>query len=233
MESSHVAIKTSFEKSKNVISHKFRVALFQELRGFVSSTALNLLHDEMKNLPEGVLDAGTCGCILRRTCGLPCAHELSEYVTRRMPIPLEQIDVFWQKLDMKPLVVAEAANQAVALPDVQEWFEITAQMMGGMDDSGRKLMWRKMQEIIKPSTTSLNEPSAPIRTKGRPRKSEDKGSTKRYPSEFEYVQETIDSCSPVGNNVIYDAGPIAPQPMFRKAKRPPKAPVSKVHFLQV
>ena len=124
MEASHTAIKDSFEKSKNVISHKFRVAIFQDLRGFVSSTALKLMHEEMQNLPEGVLEVEKCGCTLRRTCGLPCAHELSEYVSKKMPIQLEEIDEFWRKLDMKPRVLADV-DTVVEEPDVDDWVRRT------------------------------------------------------------------------------------------------------------
>ena len=45
-----------------------------------------------------------CKCILRKTHGLPYAHELTEFTRINMPIPLERIDGFWRKLDMSPLV---------------------------------------------------------------------------------------------------------------------------------
>ena len=73
---------------------KFRVATFQSLRGVVSTTALQIIYTELGRVGDGVMDVDVCGCILRHTMGLPCAHELSEYVSKGMPIPLELVDAF-------------------------------------------------------------------------------------------------------------------------------------------
>ena len=234
MEASHTAIKDSFERSRNVISHKFRVPIFQHLRGFVSSTALNLLHETIKHLPDGVLDVGRCGCVLRTTCGLPCPHELSEYVSKRMPIPLEEIDDFWCKMDMKPRLLPDA-DVAVVEPDMEDWLRRTVDMMARVDPARRRMMWKHVQETLNPSTTSLAEPSVPVRTKGRPKKPKAKGSTKREPSAFELVDAVIDSCSPADTPgpVIYTSGPVASKPMFTTARRPPKKQVSVTRWIYI
>ena len=134
---------------------------------------------------------------------------------------------------MKPRVVPDA-NLVEVEPKIEKWVQRTKDMFGDMDASRKRLMWRKMQELLNPNTTSLNEPSESIRSRGRPKKSKNKGSTKREPSAFEVAAESrIDSCSPDVTTVIYDAGPVAPEPMFKKAKRPPRTAVSTTDLLDV
>ena len=59
---------------------------------------------ESKRINTIGVDVKACKCILRKTHGLPCAHELAEFAKTNLPIPLECIDVFWRKLDMSPLM---------------------------------------------------------------------------------------------------------------------------------
>ena len=141
MEASHTAVKDSFERSRNVLSHKFRSAIFQHLRGFVSSSAHGLMYEAIKTLPEGVLDAERCGCALRTTCGLPCPHQLSKYVSKGMPIPLEEIDPFWCKMDMKPRLLPDVENPVVE-PDIQELVQNALQMLGSVDETRRRFVWQ-------------------------------------------------------------------------------------------
>ena len=53
------------------------------------------------------MDAKDCKCVLRKTNGLPYAHELAEFARISMLIPLKCIDGFWRKLDMLPSVYAD------------------------------------------------------------------------------------------------------------------------------
>ncbi|XP_028075130.1 protein FAR1-RELATED SEQUENCE 3-like [Camellia sinensis] len=50
------------------------------------------------------IDVIACGCILRRTHGLPCAHEIAEYFQQGRPIPLSCVNPYWRKLDMFPVL---------------------------------------------------------------------------------------------------------------------------------
>lgn len=81
VESQHTIIKASFEKSRAVRIHKHNLHCLKLLRGFVSNEALDLIveeHERWKNLQ---LDSSNCGCRLRNSCGLPCACELSMYIS--------------------------------------------------------------------------------------------------------------------------------------------------------
>jgi len=87
-----------------VVLHNFKTSMFKLLRGIVSISALKKIVEEFKRINAFGVDANDCKCILRKTQGLPCAHELAEYTRVNMPIPLESIDGYWRKLDMSPLV---------------------------------------------------------------------------------------------------------------------------------
>lgn len=75
----HIEIKASFEKSKMVVQHSFRPSEFRELHGNVSIIALEKLRDEIKRASFIGIDPSACGCQLRRTHGLPCAHEIADH----------------------------------------------------------------------------------------------------------------------------------------------------------
>jgi len=81
VQSQHTSIKESFEKSRVVRIHQHNLRCFKLLRGFVSNEALDIIladHERWKNLQE---DSSNCGCRLRNSCGLPCACELSMYIS--------------------------------------------------------------------------------------------------------------------------------------------------------
>ncbi|KAL8457224.1 hypothetical protein ACS0TY_035171 [Phlomoides rotata] len=103
-EACHTAIKHSFEKSVNIAQHKFSFTVYNSLRGVVSTCALEKLFDEMKEVRCENFDPSTCTHILRRVYGLPCAHELHEYVRADKPIPINVVDAFWRKLDMESMI---------------------------------------------------------------------------------------------------------------------------------
>ena len=63
METSHNAIKSGFEKSANVVHHKFKSPIFKELRGMVSIAALDKIHEAMECMGEGGVDPLLCGCV--------------------------------------------------------------------------------------------------------------------------------------------------------------------------
>ncbi|KAL8483585.1 hypothetical protein ACS0TY_026318 [Phlomoides rotata] len=101
LETSHIVIKASFEKSINVVQHKFKLDVFMMLRVEISINELNMILKEMES--RSCDDHLLCGCILRKTCGFPCSHEINEFKVTRTPISLDIIDRFWKKLDMKAM----------------------------------------------------------------------------------------------------------------------------------
>ncbi|XP_058203032.1 uncharacterized protein LOC131317502 [Rhododendron vialii] len=96
-------IKATFEKSLNCWQHEFRIPTFDHLRGAASQSAMGLMLPEIKKLDDMVVeDKIDCGCPIRRTHGLPCAHEIAPLKNQGEPIPLSLIDDQWKIL--KPIL---------------------------------------------------------------------------------------------------------------------------------
>ncbi|KAL8534876.1 hypothetical protein ACS0TY_010779 [Phlomoides rotata] len=62
------------------------------------------LKTSIEESERGTVDPLLCGCTLRKSYGLPCGHEISKFVAEDCPIPVDVVDGFWRKLDMKPLM---------------------------------------------------------------------------------------------------------------------------------
>ena len=215
LETSHNAIKASFQTSLNVVHHQYKSPVFKLLRGVISIAALKKIHDEMKGAPEGYIDPLLCGCVLRKTCGLPCAHEIAEFVREDKPIPVDRVDGFWRKLNMEPSkgVAASVGDDIGA-----QWTEMYSNLNTVFEqatESERLLMLKRMREVVNPITTSLIESDIPIRTRSRPEstKAKHSKSTKRDPSAFELVESINDSCSP-NDGIFFDAGVTSMTPMW-------------------
>ena len=83
-----------------IVQHQFKPTEFRELRGFISTSALEVILSESNRANSIGVDASACGCVIRYTHGLPCAHEIAEYKRESSPIPLESVDPYWKKLDL-------------------------------------------------------------------------------------------------------------------------------------
>ncbi|XP_038695428.1 protein FAR1-RELATED SEQUENCE 5-like [Tripterygium wilfordii] len=79
--SQDIAIKASIERSRTIIQHRFNISYLRDLCGFVSIEALNLMLIEFERSKDVGQIAYKCGCHLRRSYGLPCAHEQAMYVS--------------------------------------------------------------------------------------------------------------------------------------------------------
>ncbi|KAL8511981.1 hypothetical protein ACS0TY_018443 [Phlomoides rotata] len=144
---SHNAIKCSFEKSINVVQHKFKSVIFKSLRGMVSIHALQLILDEVERCgrSEAGVDLRVCGCNLRKTCGLPCAHELTEYIREDKPIPLSVVDDFWKKLNMEESKVSGVDLEL----EFRELMRKLDQKFRNANESGKLLLLKRLQEVLK------------------------------------------------------------------------------------
>ncbi|XP_076935607.1 protein FAR1-RELATED SEQUENCE 5-like [Bidens hawaiensis] len=91
VKSQHTIIKASLGTSRIQKIHQHDLQCFKLLHGFVSIEALELLKKECKRLNEDRVD---CDCRLRTCKGLPCACELSMFISSGQYIPLDRIDVF-------------------------------------------------------------------------------------------------------------------------------------------
>ncbi|KAJ9563169.1 hypothetical protein OSB04_008329 [Centaurea solstitialis] len=163
IQSQVTSIKASVEQSKIVFRHRFKDLHFDELRGFVSSHALDIIFKEYDRAKVVGSLAENCGCQLRTSHGLPCAHEQSMYLHKRQPIPLDSLDLFWRKLDLSP---------CISMKDDDIGCEAELEMLNAQfkkqSRSGKRSLLRKLMEIIAPSTTLVREPATHTATRGRP-----------------------------------------------------------------
>lgn len=129
--------------------HKFKPVIFKSLRGMVSNHALQLILDEVVKggKSKAGVDPRVCGCNLRKTCGLPCAHELTEYIREDKPIPLSAVDGFWKKLDMKESKVS-AVDSVDLENQYKECIAKLDQMYKNANESGKLLLLKRLQEVL-------------------------------------------------------------------------------------
>lgn len=73
------------------MQHSFTPSVFKELRGLVARNALDMILSESKRADLIGIDISACGCVVRHTHGLPCAHEIGEYKREGRPIPLDSV----------------------------------------------------------------------------------------------------------------------------------------------
>ncbi|CAL8175128.1 unnamed protein product [Prunus armeniaca] len=93
------------------MQHDCKKEDFKELIGFVSISALDNIMVELKWLDYIGVDPISCGCIIKHTHGLPCAHEMQEFKRTHRPIPLDCIHPRWRKLDfLEPRPTATLNN---------------------------------------------------------------------------------------------------------------------------
>lgn len=120
--------------------------LFVNLNRSITFKAFGLIRKEMQVLQEMGQDPTTCGCYLRRTHGLPCAHELQYYIINGYSIPLDQIHDYWKKLDIQfPIFPNDAADGSPTPPNpvrralFEEVPDITAPPTAKKKTKGKKL----------------------------------------------------------------------------------------------
>ncbi|KAL4581658.1 hypothetical protein LXL04_006184 [Taraxacum kok-saghyz] len=107
-----------------------------------------------------------CGCQMRTSYGLPCAHEQTMYLRNGNQLPLDSVHIFWKKFDLHPYICLEDDDVDIDV-EVQ-----TSNTRSQKQSRSSKFSWfQKTKDIFSSSTTSLREPTsqknkAPI---GRPR----------------------------------------------------------------
>ncbi|XP_028091889.1 uncharacterized protein LOC114292183 [Camellia sinensis] len=95
LELQHTDINSSFKKSLTVVQHQFKPSQFKELWGNVSISALLV---ESKRVNSIGIDVEACRCVLLYIHGLPCAHEIADYIRQDRHIPFATIHSHWRQL---------------------------------------------------------------------------------------------------------------------------------------
>ena len=96
-----------------------------------------------------------CGCQMRTSYGLPCAHEKTMYLRNENPLPLDLVHIFWKKFDLHPYICLEDDDVDIDV-EVQ-----TSNTRSQKQSRSSKFSWfQKAKDIFSPSTTSLREPTS-------------------------------------------------------------------------
>ncbi|XP_028078008.1 uncharacterized protein LOC114279918 [Camellia sinensis] len=180
----------STTNSKIVVQHDFKPTRFKELHGNVSITALEIILAKSKRVSSVGIDITACGCVVRRTHGLPCAHEIANYMRENRPITLTSIYSYWTKLDIlsTPHIVSEEWTCSLEL-------ELFAKRFEEVDPDVKRFLLQKLRELTKPNCTFFIEPEVKSNPWGRP-KLKIETSTRCESSAFEIVASAQDSYSP-------------------------------------
>ncbi|KAL5190899.1 hypothetical protein HKD37_04G010241 [Glycine soja] len=153
----HTEIKASFETSTHVVGHVFKITLYRRLLGMIVA--------ELERVDYAGKNPSSCGCMMRTTLGLPCACELSKYVSRC--IPLDSIHMFWRRLSFSDQGLSESEVS------IKEVMETISKRFEELDVCGKFTQKTKLWKIAYPDQNSMCPPPAK--------------STKRDPSYWEYV----------------------------------------------
>ncbi|XP_028108051.1 PKS-NRPS hybrid synthetase CHGG_01239-like [Camellia sinensis] len=211
LELQHTDIKASFEKSLTVVQHQFKPSQFRELRGNVSISALEYLLVESKRANSIGINVEACGCVLRHTHGLSCAHEIADYIRQDRPIPLATIHSQWRQLHIS-ICKKEEETKVTCHAEV----ELFLNKFNESDKTMRLELLKKLKEIVYPESTFLVEPEVKPKTRPRDHKKINV-STRRDPCAFELVQSGHDSFSPRDTQITTLASTLQ-----TKKKRPVK-----------
>nr|KAJ0190452.1 hypothetical protein LSAT_V11C800433090 [Lactuca sativa] len=132
-----------------IVRHRFVHPIFRYLVGNVSIYALEIIFKEF----EQIKFLEICGCQLRTSHGLPCAHEQAVYLKNENLIPLDSIHNFWKKFNLDPCIRLEDDDV-----DVEGQ---TSNTQLKKQSRSSKFGWvRKLKDIFSPSTTSLQQPTS-------------------------------------------------------------------------
>ncbi|XP_028062044.1 uncharacterized protein LOC114265421 [Camellia sinensis] len=153
LELQHTDIKASFEKSLTIVQHQFKPSQFRELRGNVSISALEYLLVDSKRANSIGIDVEACGCVLRHTHGLPCTHEIADYIRQDRPIPLATIHSQWRQLHIS-ICKKEEETKVTCHAEV----ELFVNKFNESDRTMRLEILKKLKEIVYPGSTFLVEP---------------------------------------------------------------------------
>lgn len=143
-----------------------------------------LLNDElerMRGLGDDVYDR--CGCVLKNTHQIPCACELRRAIVEKTPIRLDQIHIFWRRLEIG---VGQDRLDPVPSTDISEDHRYLSTLVHELNQSDPAVVRNialLINDQLHPEQRSFCEPEERTNPRGRPRGST---STRREPSRWEY-----------------------------------------------
>ncbi|XP_035838222.1 uncharacterized protein LOC110877735 [Helianthus annuus] len=163
VETQYDEIQKSFTESIEKTMNHHRHRMLDNLRGKVSHEALDLLEKELLRKMDVLrkLNA-SCGCHMWLSKGLPCACRLENYNRTGRIIQLDEIDVFWRKLDLLPCkLVDEEVDIVAELNNVRQHLEAQSPVQ-------QKSMLSKIKAVFTPKSSTKKPPIVQQNTRGRP-----------------------------------------------------------------
>ncbi|CAJ2648356.1 unnamed protein product [Trifolium pratense] len=156
----------------------------------ISRKAMDHIYDEANRVEECGMDSKKCGCVMRRTYGLPCACLIAKKIKNNKPIRLDEIHPQWKKLCFED----EPAPGDVAddYDCLAEWKAIQERLKTA-DVSVKNDIRNQLRLIAYPETTSVKPPLQKAKTKGARKKKSVRvtRSTSRDKSRWEHVDDHI------------------------------------------
>ncbi|XP_035836042.1 uncharacterized protein LOC110888699 [Helianthus annuus] len=156
-------IRKTFRESIEKTMKHHKHPMFQHLVEKVSHTALDLLHGEaIRKLDVLERFNSSCGCQMWHSCGLPCACRIEKYMREERPIQLEDIDVFWRKLNFQSCKLIDDSV------DVVEELDVVRQQLQSHPPAQQKSLLSKIKAVLTPTKSTKKPPVVQQNTRGRP-----------------------------------------------------------------
>ncbi|GJY87378.1 hypothetical protein Tco_0502006, partial [Tanacetum coccineum] len=129
-----------------------------------------------------------CGCQLRASYGLPCAHELLFHDVNGQSIPIERVDIFWRTLDV-PWPIAAEDDGLNCQNDVRKFQNALSKVTTFV----KKNWLTKLRGIQEPESVSIREPVVHKNTRGSPSAKDKKKQSNQFvpPTADPHRQQTI------------------------------------------
>ncbi|XP_045830906.1 PKS-NRPS hybrid synthetase cheA-like [Trifolium pratense] len=184
-------VQGEFGRSMSVAEHRYDDdPLYAFLFYKISRKAMDHIYDEANRVEECGMDSKKCGCVMRRTYGLPCACLIAKKIKNNKPIRLDEIHPQWKKLCFED----EPAPGDVAddYDCLAEWKAIQERLKTA-DVSVKNDIRNQLRLIAYPETTSVKPPLQKAKTKGARKKKSVRvtRSTSRDKSRWEHVDDHI------------------------------------------
>ncbi|KAL2936510.1 hypothetical protein RDABS01_022777 [Bienertia sinuspersici] len=182
-------IKATMQRSQNNDPHVTALRIFMLLKGQITHKALRLLDNEYKRVGEIGEDGDGCGCYMRHTHGLPCAHVMREMEADGRSIQLSDIHPFWKTLDVKASSSQKNSSEGFQFEcqhDIDKVLHSFFLNILEQPEERKKIIAAEIEKMITPEFTTLKEPPINEHPRGRPKS---KASTKRDPSAWEYSEQ--------------------------------------------
>jgi hypothetical protein len=101
-------IKTSFGQSTTAVEHYFKNHfLYIKLVYNISRQALHFIRGEEIRSRDCGRNRKKCGCVIKKTYGLPCACLIALKIEKKLPIRLDEVNTHWKRLQIDDVVDGE------------------------------------------------------------------------------------------------------------------------------